>query len=29
MIVVMGGMVGLIAVSVLGPITSLNQSLQG
>jgi type IV pilus assembly protein PilC len=29
MIVVMGGMVGLIAVSVLGPITSLNQTLQG
>jgi type IV pilus assembly protein PilC len=29
MIVVMGGMVGLIAASVIGPITSLNQSIQG
>ena len=29
MIVVMGAMVGLIAASVIGPITSLNQSLQG
>jgi type II secretory pathway component PulF len=27
MICVMGGMVGLIAASVLGPITSLNQSI--
>jgi type IV pilus assembly protein PilC len=27
MIVVMGAMVGLIAASVLGPITSLNQSI--
>lgn len=27
MIVIMGGMVGLIAASVLGPITSLNQSI--
>jgi type IV pilus assembly protein PilC len=29
MIVVMGSMVGLIAISVLGPITSLNQSIGG
>jgi type IV pilus assembly protein PilC len=29
MIVVMGSMVGLIAASVIGPITSLNQSIQG
>jgi type IV pilus assembly protein PilC len=29
MIVVMGSMVGLIAASVIGPITSLNQNLQG
>jgi type IV pilus assembly protein PilC len=27
MIVVMGAMVGLIAASVIGPITSLNQSI--
>jgi type IV pilus assembly protein PilC len=29
MIVVMGSMVGLIAASVIGPITSLNQSIGG
>ncbi|MGH7196788.1 MAG: type II secretion system F family protein [Candidatus Saccharimonadales bacterium] len=29
MIVVMGGMVGLIAASVLGPISSLSQNIQG
>jgi type IV pilus assembly protein PilC len=29
MIVVMGGMVGLIAVSVMGPIASLSQNIQG
>lgn len=29
MIVVMGGMVGLIAVSVMGPIASLSQNVQG
>lgn len=29
MIVIMGSMVGLIAASVIGPITSLNQSIQG
>lgn len=28
MIVIMGSMVGLIAISVIGPITSLNQTLQ-
>ena len=29
MIVVMGGMVGLIAASVMGPIASLSQNIQG
>jgi type II secretory pathway component PulF len=29
MIVVMGGMVGLIAASVLGPISSLSQNIGG
>lgn len=29
MIVVMGGMVGLVAVSVMGPIASLSQNIQG